>query len=61
VGQWFYDSVSQETHVAAQMLSLKLQIVQARTPADVDTVMATLHSNGVEAVLIAADAFTIAH
>ena len=61
VGQWFYDSVSQETQAAAQTLGLKLQIVQARKPSDIEIGFATLRTSRVEALLITADAFTVAH
>ena len=52
VGQWFYDGVSQETQSAAHALQMKLHIVQAREPSDLDTIFATLHKNRAEACSI---------
>ncbi len=61
VGQWFYDGVSQETQSAAQPLRLKIHIVQARSPDNLDTAFAALRKDRAEAVLITSDPFTIAH
>jgi len=51
----------QETQAAAQTLRLKVQIAQVRTAADLDSVVATLEDGRAEALMLTADAFTIAN
>jgi ABC-type uncharacterized transport system substrate-binding protein len=58
VGQWFYDSVSRETSVAAVTLGVKVQTFQVRTPVDLEGSFASMLKERIQAALIMGDQFT---
>jgi len=61
VGQWFHDQVAQEAQAAARTLRLTVQIVQVRAAADLDSVFGALADGRADAIMLTADAFTIAN
>jgi putative tryptophan/tyrosine transport system substrate-binding protein len=60
-GQWFYDTVSEQTRAAAEALGVKLQIVQARQATDLDAALSTLQKGRAEAVVVFGDPLTYAN